>query len=87
MLGNGNLGRYERHHPMSLGDVLAALFRGKPQKAHPGKTQTLLGMGKKPGPAGPEPAVPAKTNVSRETVRPARVQVSDASLARPEPFA
>jgi hypothetical protein len=75
MLGDGKLCRFELHHPMSLGDAFAALFRGKPRKANPEKAQALLGLGKKPEPVGHEPAVPAQPNESRELVETARMLV------------
>ncbi|HWE87740.1 MAG TPA: hypothetical protein VG267_22545 [Terracidiphilus sp.] len=66
MLGHGKLCRYELHHPMSLSDVFAALFRPKPKKAQP--VSALLGLGQRPEPEGAEPAVPEQTNESREAV-------------------
>lgn len=69
MLGQGKLCRYELHHPMSLGDVLAALFRGKPKKAHP--LGAAPGLGQRREPVGADPAVPKQTKESREAVETA----------------
>jgi len=70
MLGHGKLCRFELHHPMSLGDILAALFRGMSRQA-----QAFLGVGKKPEPSGREPADSAQINQNRKPVETARVLV------------
>lgn len=44
MMGNGKFSRYELHPPMSLGDVLAALFRRKPKTA---RAARLVGPGQR----------------------------------------
>ena len=46
MMGYGRSCRYELHHPMSLGDALAALFRAKPKKLEE-DAETLLGLGQR----------------------------------------
>ena len=44
MKGHGKHRVYELHHPMSLGDILAALFRRKPKKSAGGAAE-VLGIG------------------------------------------
>lgn len=53
MMGYGKSSRYELHPPMTLGDVLAALFRRKPKKA---AARTFPAVGSKTRENnGPEP--------------------------------
>ncbi|HUY94284.1 MAG TPA: hypothetical protein VMU71_03255 [Terracidiphilus sp.] len=61
MMGHGKDCRYELHHPMSIGDVLAALFRGKPKE--PGAGAKLFGLGQS---AEAAPAVPVSKNEQDE---------------------
>ena len=44
---------YELHHPMSLGDAIAALFRGRPRPIRADQTvESALGLMKEPDVAG-----------------------------------
>jgi hypothetical protein len=61
MMGHGKDCRYELHHPMSIGDVLAALFRGKPKE--PGAGAKLLGLGRSAQAAA---AAPVSNSVSKD---------------------
>lgn len=56
MLDQGKLCRYKLHHPMSLGDALAALLRRKPRKQQE-NPEGLLGLRTKPASDDFEPAV------------------------------
>lgn len=59
MMGYGRSCRYELHHPMSLADALAALFRAKPKKLDE-NVETLLGLGQRMEPGDePVPNLPA----------------------------
>jgi len=58
MLGEGKLCRFELHHPMSLGDLLAALFRGKPRKMRTEDRTTFAALPETPEPAETEHAAP-----------------------------
>jgi len=62
MLGHGKLCHYELHHPMSLGDALAALFRREPRKQRPANAAALLSLGQKPESADLELSTIALTN-------------------------
>lgn len=53
MMGHDRSTRYELHAPMSLGDVLAALFRRKPKRA---RAPRSLELGQKPEIGELEPA-------------------------------
>jgi len=75
MLGHGKLCRFQIHHPMSLGDVLAALFFGKLRQARPRQAQAIPGDEMKPGTSGRKPADSAQTNQNRKPVETARVLV------------
>ena len=46
MKGHGKHRVYELHHPMSLGDILAALVRRKPKKSAAGAA-AILGSGQR----------------------------------------
>lgn len=57
MPGKGKYCRYELHHPMSLSDFLAALFRGKPKMQHAATAEMRILSGRETVLTAPEPAV------------------------------
>jgi len=61
MLRRGKGYRYRIHHPMSLGDALAALFRREPKQA--GARTARLGVEQRPKPIradAPELSLPSE---------------------------
>lgn len=72
MKSQGKDCRFELHHPMSLSDALAALFRWEPRKRRGENAEALFGLGERAGVGEPEPAT--RKSEEREEADVARLQ-------------